>query len=165
MIGASGIQMVECSNCSEAWGSWPIVPSLNKPTTVLEWKDIYPGLNVLVQCTAWSFVLYSARVEVTGGIFLFIHRWQREECSALVRPQVPCKASGFLISETTMSRHRCGLWVVGWETVLQCSPSAWEDLISIPQDHKKKEGNTIHSLPTYSFLHNYSSPRILCPLR
>jgi hypothetical protein len=24
-----------------AWGSWPIVPSLNKPTTVLGWKVSY----------------------------------------------------------------------------------------------------------------------------
>lgn len=40
------------------WGCWPIVPSLNKPTTVLGWREnvIHPPPNVLEK-TAWSSAL------------------------------------------------------------------------------------------------------------
>lgn len=148
MIGASGIQMVECSYCS---GSLVFLAYCAKSEQAHHCAGMeslsYPVLNVLVQSTAWSFVLCPAGVEVTGRIFLSIHRWQREACS------------GFLTSETATSRHRCGLRVVGWETLCYSAclhvgrPNFHS---SIPQ--KKKE------IPYIPCLHIHSSTISPLPL-
>lgn len=75
MVGASSIQMVECSYCPSGMGLLAYGAKLEQAYHCAGMESLkYPVLSKLVQSIAGGFVLCPAGVRVTGGIFLSIHR-------------------------------------------------------------------------------------------
>lgn len=90
MIGAFSIQMVECSYCSGSLGLSAYCAKSEQDHNCAGMESlIYPGLNLLVQSTAGSFVLYPAGSRSQEESFcLFI--------DGKGKSVGPCKATGSL---------------------------------------------------------------------